>query len=86
MFSMTMGSGVTFPICILLLVFCALFSGQANLVDHGGFAARKEASEDRESSENPGLELMDQGSEFFDGRRRRRNPVFNAVNFSCSRQ
>lgn len=53
--------------------------GQANLVDHGGFAARKEASEDRESSENPGLELMDQGSEFFDGRRRRRNPVFNAV-------
>lgn len=33
--------------------------GQANHVDRRGFPAKKEAFEDRESSENSGLELMD---------------------------
>jgi hypothetical protein len=70
MFSMTMGSVVAFTFCILLLVCCAL-SGQANHVDRRGFPAKKEAFEDRESSENSGLELMDnfqdlEGSELLD--------------------
>lgn len=62
--------------------------GQANHVDRRGFPAKKEAFEDRESSENSGLELMDNFQEQHTGifgrrrrrsRRRRRRLISQAV-------